>query len=407
MTSLSSILIWTLTPPHNYTFLQKFCSFLNRVNDRLRKMLNLSPKDWRQDIEKRFYDFGECLCLQQCGSICMHGKELIRQFTFNPSSGKSHDETGVRGIWKVDIGTIRWDFSSVSNQLGKFPWKQFSLVNNEEVVTPACKGLCILRFCVCLGKMNQNLTSNDAWENRLSWFKNSPQYRAFDTIDGEQVDFEWNFPRMHYIGACPWSPRVQEFTGQIVFMSMFNDSSGGFQNNEQFQGRIIFMSMFIWGKKDNETESIANSTLVSLITKRFPAGRWWSFLWPGSETKWCSIKKDKEENGIESLNWWSNSPKAYTQLSKPRVRCLEDRSKAKEVENYPYTSVPMVIRLKLFSNNFSVNQLSIYGVSDLCEKYGTCQTSTRRPVLAEQSDPLFAPSIFLKLSPWPLPVILA
>ena len=44
----------------------------------------------------------------------------------------------------------------------------------------------------------------------------------------------------------------------------------------------------------------------------------------------------------------------------------------------------------------SVNQLSIYGaVSDLSQEYGTCQTRTGRPVLAEQSDPLFAPANLL------------
>ena len=48
----------------------------------------------------------------------------------------------------------------------------------------------------------------------------------------------------------------------------------------------------------------------------------------------------------------------------------------------------------------SVSQLSIYGeVSDLREEYCTCQTSTRRPVLAEQSDPLFD---LLIMTPRPL-----
>ena len=50
----------------------------------------------------------------------------------------------------------------------------------------------------------------------------------------------------------------------------------------------------------------------------------------------------------------------------------------------------------------SVNQLSIYGaVSDLCEDNGICQTSTGRPVLAEQSDPLFAPAKLLMTTPTP------
>ena len=44
----------------------------------------------------------------------------------------------------------------------------------------------------------------------------------------------------------------------------------------------------------------------------------------------------------------SDSEKADTQFSVPRVHCPEERSKAKEVENYQYTSVPMGIRLKLF-----------------------------------------------------------
>ena len=48
---------------------------------------------------------------------------------------------------------------------------------------------------------------------------------------------------------------------------------------------------------------------------------------------------------MESLNrWWSDSEKADTQFSVPRVHCPEERSKAKEVENYQYTFV--------FSHNY-------------------------------------------------------
>ena len=56
----------------------------------------------------------------------------------------------------------------------------------------------------------------------------------------------------------------------------------------------------------------------------------------------------------------------------------------------------------VFRTLISVNQLSIYGaVSDLCEEYSTCQTSTVRPALAEQSDPLFAPANLLIMTPGP------
>ena len=48
---------------------------------------------------------------------------------------------------------------------------------------------------LCLGKVNQNPTSNSAWEEQLGWFKDSPQYRTLATMDGEPMEFEWNiFP---------------------------------------------------------------------------------------------------------------------------------------------------------------------------------------------------------------------
>ena len=63
----------------------------------------------------------------------------------------------------------------------------------------------------------------------------------------------------------------------------------------------------IWGYEDNETECTANSTLVSLFAKRFLAGRW-SFLGPGSETKWYST--DKERPGRQRDGQGDGVPKA-------------------------------------------------------------------------------------------------
>ena len=40
-------------------------------------------------------------------------------------------------------------------------------------------------------------------------------------------------------------------------------------------------------------------------------------------------------------------------------------------------------------------------VSDLCEEYSSCRTRTGRPVLAEQSDPLFVPADLLIITPTP------
>ena len=133
---------------------------------------------------------------------------------------------------------------------------------------------------LCIGKMNQNPTSNTVWERQLERFKDSSQYRTLDTIDGETMEFEWNiFPGFSTL----------ELVREVhKFMSNMGEP-------EQFPRRIIFMSMFndiIWRNKDSETERIADSTLVSLFAKRFPAARR-SNLGLGSETMWNSTDKER------------------------------------------------------------------------------------------------------------------
>ena len=82
---------------------------------------------------------------------------------------------------------------------------------------------------LCLGKVNQNPTSNTAWERQLDWVKDSSQCRTLDTIDGEPMEFEWNiFPGFTPLQLCN---KVQELMSKM-------------SEPEQFQGRIIFMSMF-------------------------------------------------------------------------------------------------------------------------------------------------------------------
>ena len=170
------------------------------------------------------------------------------------------------------VNTIYWEDSS---------WKYLSLVGDEEVISLLHTKVYVFSDSVlCHGKMNENPQSNTVSEDKLTWFKDSSQYRTLDTIDGEPMEFEWNI--------FPGSTTLQLIDKVHEFMNKMGDPS-------KIQGRIIFMSMFndiIWGSTDNELECIANATLVTLFSKRFPAGRW-SFLGPGSETKWYSTDKER------------------------------------------------------------------------------------------------------------------
>ena len=159
------------------------------------------------------------------------GKELLRQFAFFKNTVenltlKQMFETSEQLILEQSeeifgVSQISWESS---------PWKQLSLVNDEEVISLSHAKVYVFSDPVlCLGKMNRNPTSNTVWEWQLGWFKDSSQYRTLDAIDGEPTEFEWNI----YSGST-----TLELVHEVQqFMSKMGET-------DQFQGRIIFMSMF-------------------------------------------------------------------------------------------------------------------------------------------------------------------
>ena len=56
--------------------------------------------------------------------------------------------------------------------------------------------------------MNENPKSNTVWEDRLTWFTSSSQYRALDTMMVSQRNSSGIFPRTHHIAVLLQSPRV-------------------------------------------------------------------------------------------------------------------------------------------------------------------------------------------------------
>ena len=256
-------------------------SFLNKMNDRLRKILDHSSKDAMQDIDKRFTIWWMFMSSTVEASVFMgtdYSENLhsIENTGDNLTLKQMSDISEKLIVGQSDeifgVSQISWEDSS---------WKPLSLVNDEEVISLSLAKVYVFSdSVVCFGKTNQNPTSNTVWERQLKWFKNSSQYRTLDTIDGEPMEFEWTISS---------GLTILELVREVQkFMSKMDEP-------EQFQGRIIFMSMFkdiIWWNQDNETECIANSTHVSLFAKWFPAGLW-SFLGLGLEIQWYSTNKKK------------------------------------------------------------------------------------------------------------------
>ena len=142
------------------------------------------------------------------------------------------------------VNTINWEDSS---------WKHLTLVGGEQVISLSHTKVYVFSDSVlCLGKMNENPQSNYALDDRLTWFKSSSEYRALDTIDGEPMEFEWNvFPGFTTLQFCNkvqeflsnMSTEPEDFTGRIIFMSMFNDISWGSKENErkcELSAQLVF-----------------------------------------------------------------------------------------------------------------------------------------------------------------------
>ena len=189
-------------------------SFLHRVNDRVRKMLDQSSKDAMQDSDKHSLIWRMFMSSTLEASVFMGknysgnshsikntGKDLTMKQMFDISEKLITEQSDE--IYGVN--TINWSDCS---------WKHFSLIGDEEVISLSHAKVYVFSDSVlCLGKMSENPQSNTVWEDKLTCFKSSSQYRASDTIDGEPLEFEWNiFPGFTTLQLCN---KVQEFLSKM------------------------------------------------------------------------------------------------------------------------------------------------------------------------------------------------
>ena len=116
--------------------------------------------------------------LDICHSIT-NTKDLTLKQMFDISARLVSEQDEISGM-----ETIGWENHS---------WKYLSLIGDERVINLQRTKVYVFSDPVlCLGKIFETSQSNDAWEERLGWFKSSPVYRNFDRIDGEPMEFEWN-----------------------------------------------------------------------------------------------------------------------------------------------------------------------------------------------------------------------
>ena len=147
--------------------------------------------------------------------------DLTMKQMFDISAKLVSEQDEIYGVETIDVEN--------------YPRKYMSLIGDEQVISLQRTKVYVLSDSVlCLGKIHENPQSNTAWEQRLEWFKSSPECRSLDRIDGEPMEVEWNI--FQGFTTLQLSQEVQEsllrlnetpetFSGRIIFMSMFNDIS--------------------------------------------------------------------------------------------------------------------------------------------------------------------------------------
>ena len=167
---------------------------MDRVNDQVRKRQKRSSMNVTEDGEKHSVIWGMFMSStlesavftgknysDNCHSIA-NTKDLTLKQMFDISAKLVSEQDEISGVETID-----WENSS---------WKYLSLIGDERVINLQRTKVYVFSDSVlCLGKIHENPKSNGAWEDRLAWFKSSPEYRNLDRIDGEPMEFEWNiFP---------------------------------------------------------------------------------------------------------------------------------------------------------------------------------------------------------------------
>ena len=168
-------------------------------------------------------------------SAVFMGKNYQNNLWLHCEYDRSHTQTNVRHIYEIGVWA-RWDLRIGNNWLGE-SFMEISVVNwwGKNHQSSAHEGLRLFGFCVVPWEdFLENPESDEAWEQRLGWIKSSQNYRNFDRIDGEPMEFECNiFPGFDTLQLCGKVKSLllrlgetpETFTGRILFMSMFNDIS--------------------------------------------------------------------------------------------------------------------------------------------------------------------------------------
>ena len=247
-------------------------------------------------------------------------------------------------------------------------WVSTSLLHSRAYQYSTAKANVFSDSVLCLGKMGDNPV--ELWKKQIQWFWENKYFSGLNRIDGQLMEFEWKiFPGFTTVRILN---QIQQMMVELQCES------------ENFTGRIIFISMFndiVWDTKGNDELCENNSKTIKKYAERFPCGHW-SFLLRGSEKKWYGTFDCKTERMLQN----------FAGSGHPIFRCTsglergELRSKGGGMTSIHFSGSAQNIEL-LLQMVLSVNQLSIHGaVADVIEELPVGLKAPKKPAAPGQLD---------------------
>ena len=325
------------------------------------------------------------------GSICIHGKESLRQFTFHQKyRRRSHFKADVRHIWKVDSGTFRGEFVECLTSAWKihhgnnYLWSMMK----KSSVSRMQRFMYSQILCYVLERWIR--TQHQIVFGKNSWVGSKIHHNT--ELWTRSTENRWNSSGIF----SQDSPHCSSST-----KSKSSWTKWATQHNSKDELSSCRCSLTSYG--DLKTMN-GNALLMPHL---------WLYLHidfhqddghssdPGSEKKWYSTNIDRprgEWDRVAELMMikFGESGHPVFRATSPLSRGTLKSKGGGQLSIHFCVDGDTIETV--FRTIISVNQLSIYAaVSDLCDEYSACQARTVRPVLARQSDDCWWQHLHLRL----------
>ena len=274
-------------------------------------------------MEKNFYDVGNVHdCNNGINSIqvkelpeqlsiyCEHDRSHTKKKMFDISTRLVSEQNEISGL-----ETIGWENHS---------WKYLSLIGDERVINLQRTKVYVFSDSVlCFRKIFENFQSNDAWKQRLGWLKSSQNYRNFDRIDGEPMEFEWNlFPGFNTL-------QLNEEGNSLLYRFGENQN---FSQEESYSCRCSTTFPVTVKAMKKKVWQMPNSYLCMQEDLEKDNGHLLVLVLRKSGTLSVKTVHKESETKLQKGCCW-NSLRVDVQFSVLRLHCPEVNSKAKDMEN--------------------------------------------------------------------------